>query len=156
LPTKEHDDAAGCELFEETDITLIVDYLTMLSGVDVRMPLFKGNYPLVYVYGTSNVVLHLTANLRTPIHIKEEVISQSAVQRDGPYVFPATIAHDGLAMTPIVIKNGDVKAPRMKCKLNILALLLNGYMFERPCYLVEFIFIGVVHLCQGSFYFSLV
>jgi hypothetical protein len=106
LPAEEHADAAGHELFEEADSTLTVDYLTILSGVGVRISLFEGKYPLVYVYAASNVVLHVTTNLRTPIQVEKVVISQSAVQRHGPSVVPATIALDGLTMTPIV--NGDV------------------------------------------------
>jgi ADP-ribose pyrophosphatase YjhB (NUDIX family) len=63
-------DAAVCELFEETDLTLTVDDLTMLSGVVVRVLLSASKKQLVYMYSAYVHVPYVNANPRTPANVE--------------------------------------------------------------------------------------
>jgi 8-oxo-dGTP pyrophosphatase MutT (NUDIX family) len=50
LPNEEHVDAAVRELFEETDLILTGDDLTLLGGNHVRVSFHAGQYQLVHVF----------------------------------------------------------------------------------------------------------
>jgi hypothetical protein len=47
--------------------------------------------------------------------VDQAIVSQSNIQHDDSYVIPATIALNGLTMTPVV--TGAVKATQMKYEL---------------------------------------
>jgi ADP-ribose pyrophosphatase YjhB (NUDIX family) len=68
-------DAAVRELFEQTDLTLILDDLAILSGAVVRVPLSDGKHALVYVYSDYVLVPYVNANLRTPTKVQQVVIA---------------------------------------------------------------------------------
>jgi hypothetical protein len=99
LPNEEHVYGAVRDFVEETGLTLTVDDLTLLSGGVVRVPLHDDKYQLVYVYGASVHVPHVSANLRTLTKVDHVVISQSIVQQDSYCVVSTAIATDGLTMT---------------------------------------------------------
>jgi hypothetical protein len=94
LPNEEPIDTALRKKFKETGLTLTVDYLTMLSGALVRVPLPDGKLQHVYVYSASVRVPYVNANLRTQAKI--EHASQSTLHHDGSCFVPTTIGIDGL------------------------------------------------------------
>jgi hypothetical protein len=89
-------------MFEETDLTLNVDDLILLSGVAVRVSLPAGKHQLVYVYSASVSAPYVNAKLHTPTKVKQVVIAQSTVHPNVSYVVSATVDIDRLSMTPSV------------------------------------------------------
>jgi ADP-ribose pyrophosphatase YjhB (NUDIX family) len=102
FPNEELVDVAAREMFEETDFTLTVDELTLLSGAHVRDSLPGDKLQHVYVYLAYIHVPYVNANLRTPIKVEHVVTAQSNIHHDGSYVAQTTMDIDGLTMTPYV------------------------------------------------------
>jgi hypothetical protein len=102
-------------MFEETNLTLNVDDLILLSGVAVWMSLSAGKHQLVYVYSASVPTPYVNAKLHTPTKVKQAVIAQSTVHPNGSYVVSATVDIDRLSMTPSVTDH--VKETQRKYEL---------------------------------------
>jgi 8-oxo-dGTP pyrophosphatase MutT (NUDIX family) len=62
-------DAAVRELLEETDLSLTVDDLTLLSGIPIRVPLLARQYQHVHVFSAS-VLVRITVDMRTPAKVE--------------------------------------------------------------------------------------
>jgi hypothetical protein len=71
-------------------MTLAFDDSTMLSGNVVRVPLPDSKTQNVYVYAPYVIVPYVSANLRTPTKVEQDVLSQSIVQHNGFNVISAT------------------------------------------------------------------
>jgi hypothetical protein len=83
-PNQEHVDAGVSVLFEETNLTLTVDDLTMLmTGVVLRVPLTANEFHLVYVYLASVLVPYVITNFRTLAKVEQIAIAHSTVHPDG-------------------------------------------------------------------------
>jgi hypothetical protein len=130
MPNEEHVDATVRDILEETGLTMAVNDLTQLSGAVVRVPLHYGKYQLVYVYFVSVLVPYVNITLSKPTHVKHYVISHSTVQADGSYVVPATIAMDGLPITPVVTSN--VRTARVKYELLLFGFVAQRQHFRDP------------------------
>jgi hypothetical protein len=82
LPNEAHIDADVRELFEEIDLTLTIDDLSMLSGNPVRVPLPASEYQLVHIFLASMHVPYVVANLCTPAKVEQSATPQSKVHSD--------------------------------------------------------------------------
>jgi hypothetical protein len=139
------------ELFEEASPTLTADYLTLLSGNLVRVPLPTSQHQLVRVCSASlPFIPYVTANLRTPTKVEQAVFAQSTVHYDGTYTVPSTIDIDGMSLTPSTV--GLAMRLHVITRLRVTVFWLRGSMgiFSRRCdFSTDFSPRGLV-VCQGS------
>jgi 8-oxo-dGTP pyrophosphatase MutT (NUDIX family) len=90
-------DAAVRELFQETNLTLTVDELTILSDNPDRVPLPASQYQLARVFSAMAPLLYVNAYLRELAKVEQAVIPQLSAHHDRSYVVPTTVDIDGLA-----------------------------------------------------------
>jgi ADP-ribose pyrophosphatase YjhB (NUDIX family) len=128
---EEHVDAAVRELYEEADLILTPDELTMLSDAHVRVALCVGQQ-LVYVYSASVHVPYVTTHLRTPAQLEQAVTAQSTINPDGSYVVTETIDIGGLNLTPA--KTGLLLAMKHKSELLHFGYVTQWETFRRAVY----------------------
>jgi hypothetical protein len=81
-------------------MTLTVDDLTLLSGNLVGVPLHASEHQFVHVFSASVHVPYVTAKLRTPTKVEQDVTALSIVHYDDAYTVPSIVDIDGLSLTP--------------------------------------------------------
>jgi hypothetical protein len=84
----------------KTGLSLTHDDLTLPSNNPVQVSLREAKHRLVYVFSAYVPVTFISAIVRTPTKLIQDVTTQSTINLDGIHVVQATIDIDGLSLTP--------------------------------------------------------